>query len=146
MNTFMCIFSVADAWGKFPSGIFDQANFFEPGSFSECLHIERNGKDYKTQYCIGQLMLETPEQRKAKKTSKNAIDLPYRQRLGYYYIGPSISLGICLPATCAVDQLESSVNKIIHRRMPNMTVRIVKDYCQTEEFPSKFDTKDYVAL
>lgn len=139
------VFSVADAWGKFPSGLLN-SNFFESGSFSECLHIERNGANYETQYCIGQLIYETPEQRKAKQMQKNVNNLKFRQRLGLYNTGPSISLGICLPSACAIDQLESSLNRIIHREMRNMTVRILKDYCQTEEFPSEFNTKDYVAL
>lgn len=140
-----CVFSVVDAWGKFPSGILN-ANFFEPGSFSQCFHIERNGANYKTQYCIGQLIVEAPGQRETRKLPKNIVDLPFRQRLGYFNTGPSISLGICLPSACAIDQLESNLNTIIHRRMRNMTVRILKDYCQTEEFPSEFDSKDYAAL
>lgn len=139
------IFSVVDGWGKFPSGIYNY-NFFDPGSFSECFHIERNGVNYKTQYCIGQLILETPEQRNAKKVQKIVDELPFRQRLGFYNIGPSISLGICLPSACAVDDLESSLNRIVHRKLKDMTVRIDKDYCQIEETPSKFTTIDFIAL
>lgn len=51
------IFEVVDAWGKLPSGILS-GNSFEPGSFSQCFHIERNGADYKTQYCIGTLIFQ----------------------------------------------------------------------------------------
>lgn len=142
---FQCHFPVADAWGKLPSGIFNY-NFFDPGSFRECFHIERNGVNYKTQYCIGQLILETAEQRNAKRVPNYVDDLPFRQRLDVYRTGPSISLGICLPSVCAVDQLESSVNRIVHQRLRNMTVRIVKDYCQTEETPSEFKTVDFIAL
>lgn len=138
-------FSVVDAWGKFPSGIFNY-NFFDLGSFSECFHIDRLGVNYKTQYCIGQLILEAPEQKYVKKIQKTAIDLPFRQRLGFYYTGPSISLGICLPSVCSVEQLESSVNRIIHRKWQNMTVRIVKDYCQTEETPAEFKTIDLITM
>lgn len=140
-----CSFLVADAWGKFPPGIY-RYNFFDPGSFSECLHIERDGEKYKTQYCIGQLIYETAEQRKAKQMQKKVNDLPFRQRLGFYNTGPSISVGICLPSSCKIEQLESNINRIIHQKMQNMTVRVDKDYCQTEEYPSEFNAKDYVAL
>lgn len=141
MSILWTFFSVFDANGKFPSGIFNY-DFFDSGSFSECF---RNVK-YKLQYCIGQLILETPEQRNAKKMQKNRVDLPFRQRLNLYYAGPSISLGICLPSSCDVEQLESSVNRIVHRKIQNMTVRIIKDYCQTEQVPSDFKTSDFVAL
>lgn len=48
------LFTVADAWGRPPSGLLS-GNFFDLGSFSQCLNIKRNGRDYRTQYCIGQL-------------------------------------------------------------------------------------------
>ena len=48
--------SVVDAWGKFPPGIL-MGNSFEPGLFSECFHIDQNGVNYKTQYCIATLMV-----------------------------------------------------------------------------------------
>lgn len=139
------LFSVADAWGKFPPGILNY-NFFDPGSFSECFRIERNEAKYKTQYCIGQLIHETPEQRKQNKKPKIVAEKPFSQRLGFYNIGPSLSLGICLPSACAIDQLESSLNEVVHRQMHNMSVRILKDYCQTKEIPSEFKTVDIFTL
>lgn len=49
--------TVIDAWGKIPSAVFD-GNFFEFGGFSECFHIQRESELYKTQYCIGQLVID----------------------------------------------------------------------------------------
>lgn len=54
------MFSVADAWGTFPSGI-RNGNLFSLGSFSQCIHTNKHGIDYKTQYCIGKLKF-LPEQ------------------------------------------------------------------------------------
>lgn len=60
---------VVDAWGKFPPGILI-GNSFEPGSFSECFRIDRNGANYETQYCIGTLMLEPKKEMKVNKVWK----------------------------------------------------------------------------
>lgn len=49
--------SVADAWGKLPSGILE-GNLFDLGSFSECLHIDRNGELYQTKYCLAEMQLD----------------------------------------------------------------------------------------
>ena len=138
ISPFVC--SVVDAWGKFPAGIFNQ-NFFDPGSFSECFHIIRNGRNYKTQYCIGQLILESTEQ-----WQKQQINKPFWPRHDIYHTGPSISMGICLPSACLVEQLESDINRVIHQKSRDMIVRIPKDYCQSEETPSEFTILDFVAM
>lgn len=62
------------------------------------------------------------------------------------FTGPTISIGICLPLACAVDQLESNVNGIVHHKLQNMTMRIDKDVCQTKEISSDFKTIDSVPL
>lgn len=56
-QTILYLYTVVDAWGKLPSGILS-GNSFEPGSFSQCFHIERDGIEYKTQYCVGTLMVQ----------------------------------------------------------------------------------------
>lgn len=52
---FFCIqfynHKVVDSWGKFPSGILS-GNFYELGSFTECLNLKRNGERYESQYCL----------------------------------------------------------------------------------------------
>lgn len=45
---------VVDSWGKVPSGILE-GNVYSLGSFLECLNIERNGKMYKSQYCLAKI-------------------------------------------------------------------------------------------
>lgn len=134
----MCL--VVDAWGKLPSGLLNQ-NFFDPGSFSECFHIVRNGRNYKTKYCIGQLILQSTEQRQ-----KHLIDKPFWPRLDIYRTGPSISVGICLPSACSVEQLVADINRVVHRKLRGMTLRIPKDYCQSEETPSDITILDFVAM
>lgn len=51
-----------------------------------------------------------------------------------------------MPSACAIDQLVSDVNRVIHRKVPGMTVRIPKDYCQSEETPSDYTILDFVAM
>lgn len=133
------VFVVLDAWGKFPSGIL-QRNFFDPGLFSECLHIVRNGRNYKTKYCFAQLLLESTVRQ------QNFVNKPFWPRLDMYRTGSSISTGICLPSACSVEQLEYDVGRVVHRKLPGMTVRIPKDYCQTEETPSEFGILDFIAM
>lgn len=132
--------SVLDAWGKFPPGILNR-NFFDPGSFSECFRVVRNGRRYKTRYCFGQLLLQSTAQRQTHLTNK-----PFWPRLDMYRTGSSISVGMCLPSACSIERLASDVERVVHRKLPGMTVRIPKDYCQTEETPSEFTTLDFVAM
>lgn len=134
----MC--TVVDAWGQFPSGILNQ-NFFDPGSFSECFNIVRNRRKYRTKYCIGQLILQSTDQRQ-----KHLIDKPFWPRLDVYRTGSSISMGICLPSACSVEQLVYDINRVVHRKFRGLTVRIPKDYCQSEETPSDYSILDFVAV
>lgn len=46
---------VSDSWGKLPSGI-SSGNAYDFGAFSQCLHSERDGQHYPTQYCIGMIV------------------------------------------------------------------------------------------
>lgn len=46
---------VSDSWGKLPSGI-SSGNAYDFGAFSQCLHSERDGQQYPTQYCIGMIV------------------------------------------------------------------------------------------
>lgn len=59
----MCL--VVDSWGNYPSGV-RNGNVFDPGSFPECFHIKQNGIQYKTQYCIGQLITNYPNSQDIK--------------------------------------------------------------------------------
>lgn len=67
MNLFVC--SVLDAWGKIPSGFFS-GNFYELGAFSQCFDIHRNGKQFRTQYCIGQIIFNSINFAPSTKTDK----------------------------------------------------------------------------
>lgn len=122
---------VGDSWGNFPSGIL-QGNLFELGSFRECFHIERDAKPYNTQYCIGHGF--------SFKRYNNVSNS--KERVSY----ASISLGLCLPAKCAVEHLESVVNKVIHNDLRNMVVKIPKFQCQLEEYVTGWKPIDFITM
>lgn len=61
-------------------------------------------------------------------------------------VGPSISIGICLPAVCSIDHLESLVNKIIQKKPSNITVTIPRRSCQFEENATDWNSLDYSAM
>lgn len=48
---------VSDSWGKLPSGI-SSGGSYDFGAFKQCLHIERDGEHYPTQYCIGKIVFD----------------------------------------------------------------------------------------
>lgn len=133
LNEFYLRILVADSWGKFPSGVMG-GNFFEFGSFPQCFRIERNGERYETQYCIAQLKFHSNEQSETN-TLMPRLD-----------VGPSISIGVCLPAVCSIDHLESLVNKIIQKKASNMTLNIPRRSCQFEENATDLNTLDYSAM
>lgn len=93
-------------------------SFFLRSWRTECFHIERIGVNYKIQYCIGRLIFETAEHRKAKKVQQNTVDWPFRGGLDAYRTGLSISFGIHLPLVCAARN----------------QVWIAEDYFQTVDF------------
>lgn len=125
----MCL--VVDSWGNFPSGIL-QGNRFELGSFPECFHIDRDGKLYNTQYCIGHGFLYELQNNPLKS----------EKRVSY----TSITLGVCLPAKCAVKYLESVVNKVIHNDLRNIVVKIPEYKCQREENVTGWKPIDSIAM
>lgn len=51
----MCL--VIDTWAKLPSAVFSVYSY-EFGEFSRCFNIKRQEKFYRTQYCMGQLVLQ----------------------------------------------------------------------------------------
>lgn len=61
-------------------------------------------------------------------------------------VGPSVSIGICIPAVCSVDHLESFVNKVIQRKASNMTIKIPRKSCQFEENATNLKTLDLAAV
>lgn len=61
-------------------------------------------------------------------------------------VGHSISLGMCLPAVCSTDDLESIINKVIHAKTDNFFFEIPKTSCQFEEYPSELTTVDLLAM
>lgn len=57
-----------------------------------------------------------------------------------------ISVGVCLPAVCSNDHLESVVNKVIHLITNDVTVTIPSNLCQFEENANDFNTIDLVTM
>lgn len=61
-------------------------------------------------------------------------------------IGPSISLGICLPAACSVKHLESIVNKVFRIESDGSVFEIPPNACQLEENPTTLLTIDGITM
>lgn len=58
----------------------------------------------------------------------------------------SISIGLCLPAVCSTDHLESIVNDLLHARSSSLAFEIPKNTCQFEEKVSGLKTVDLIAM
>lgn len=63
-----------DSWGKLPSGIFSE-NFYEFGAFSQCFHLERNGRHYPTQYCMGNFGIKLKNFGRSQSLRNGPIEL-----------------------------------------------------------------------
>lgn len=124
-------YSVVDSWGNVPSAILN-GNLNDLGSFPECFHIERNGKPYKTQYCIGHGTLFEISQHDL--TSETNIT------------SATVTIGLCLPNTCAVEYLEFVVNQVILYDISNMVVKIPKYECQLEENITDWKPIDFATM
>lgn len=73
----------------------------------------------------------------------NDILFPIQNRLD---VGPSISIGICIPASCSIDHLEALVNKVIQKKASGVTLKIPKRSCQFEENTTDLKTLDFAAM
>ncbi|XP_031627930.1 nose resistant to fluoxetine protein 6-like [Contarinia nasturtii] len=149
---------ILDSWGKIPSGIFN-GNLFEFGEFSECLNIERNGKQFKTQYCLGQLFFDAPS-----KTSKMSSFNSHDKMRNFYIPGVglmeekrkieqrmmlrpdpkklSLSFGLCVPDMCSLHLLEPIINDKILKNGSKVSVKFSQATCQFEESPSNLTIID----
>lgn len=62
-------------------------------------------------------------------------------------VGPSISIGICLPITCSVDHLEFIVNQVIQTKaINNVSVKILENSCQFGESASNSKDIDLATM
>lgn len=61
-------------------------------------------------------------------------------------IGPSVSLGICLPAVCSTKHLEMLINKIYRTESDSSVIEIPPNACQFEENASNLMTLDLIAM
>lgn len=58
----------------------------------------------------------------------------------------SISLGICLPAACSVENLGAAVNNVLLTRAKNSTAKVFIEDCQDVEKYSDIRAIDFVAM
>lgn len=79
------ILLVVDACGKLPSALM-HGNYFDFGSFSQCFRIQRNGIDFKTKYCIGQLKFYAEELMPKSKVWPRLVNSPHSRTLHYSLI------------------------------------------------------------
>lgn len=89
-------YSVLDAWGKIPSSVFE-GNLYELGGFSECFHIERDNAAYKTQYCLGALVLTLKGMPTMKSHLFEPRNAPNLLKTGKYKDKPEIEQLMGMP-------------------------------------------------
>lgn len=59
----------------------------------------------------------------------------------------TISIGICLPASCSVDRMESVLNEVIqHKINADTRVSIPRPFCQLEEKETQMQTFDLFVM
>ncbi|XP_055303304.1 O-acyltransferase like protein-like isoform X2 [Sitodiplosis mosellana] len=132
---------IVDAWGKMPSGILN-GNLYDLGAFSQCLHIERNEEVYRTQYCMAHVIFDLEDFISAPisfEYTLSHMNVPKVMSTAQPEFGhePGVILGTCFPASCSVDALDIIINEVIRGKMTDVSVKISKNSCQFEEYPSK---------
>lgn len=60
--------------------------------------------------------------------------------------GPSISIGMCLPAVCSVDHLQRTINEMIRKKLNGVSMKIPKNTCQPAENVAELKTIDWFAM
>lgn len=61
-------------------------------------------------------------------------------------VGPSLSIGLCLPASCSTAHLELIVNNILREKSSTLMLKIPKNTCQFEENATDVRTLDCIAM
>ncbi|XP_031622733.1 nose resistant to fluoxetine protein 6-like isoform X2 [Contarinia nasturtii] len=135
-----------DTWAKLPSTV-SSVYSYEFGKFSQCFNIKRHEKVERTQYCMGQLVIEQEFDRIINLsdpikdgTLKPEFLLPQPAK------GVAINFGLCLPRMCSLRGIEPILNYLIQQKQINASIKLFEDTCQTEEIPSEFKTIDLIAI
>ncbi|XP_031639007.1 nose resistant to fluoxetine protein 6-like [Contarinia nasturtii] len=148
---------IVDSWGKIPSGLLN-GNFYELGEFSQCLNIDRNGKRYETQYCLGQLTFEAN-----LGIMPKSIGFGLNHNHGFWQMGKhtnidqrllvpiaekkiSITFGMCLPDSCSLHLTEKILNDVILKKGYKVKVSFPDNMCQVKESPSELKKIDIAAI
>lgn len=153
-------FTVADAWGKLPSGILS-GNIIELGNYDQCLKIREqmeNDDLFQGQYCFSlvRTVFNTStnssfgafpfQEQQPDVTPINTRFLPAGPTAGGSGPGLAMGFGICGPATCSEELLLSLVEMAFKQvNIKNVTVEMIPYTCQKDE-PYQFRSEDIAVL
>ncbi|XP_022192559.2 nose resistant to fluoxetine protein 6-like isoform X4 [Nilaparvata lugens] len=129
-----------DASGRVPSGLLN-GHYMDLGNFEECMYTAGESP-FDINYCLIVM-------RNLTKTPKSPIDWDSEEREftvgGAKFLRPYLRIGICLPASCDVNDLNQHYSDVILKY--NMTVKLDKHSCtSSSEQEIKFEKLDWFAI
>ncbi|KAK5638079.1 hypothetical protein RI129_012374 [Pyrocoelia pectoralis] len=118
-----------DASSKLPSGILD-GNFYDLGSFDECIGTKSVSGEVAGKYCLGDLFIRDDN------VSIIILETPLtKERLIQ-----TISFSICFPNLCSAEDMQRVAKAI------GLNLTLTENMCQTEESQPKWDSLSYATL
>lgn len=114
-----------DSNGRLQSGLLSGSLFNSIGNYEQCLKVSRTAKQQQnliqgTSYCLAQIEL---------LKEARQLSLITDQQEAYYQSGRVAKLGLCVPATCQTDDIESLANHILSKSLSStLTVKQVDCY------------------
>ncbi|GAB0098061.1 nose resistant to fluoxetine protein 6 [Sergentomyia squamirostris] len=117
-----------DASVKVPIGIY-LGDVYQFGDFDECVAIESDHRRIRGQYCLANVTIEGF---KIPATSARNRSLPE--------VGGHVHWGICLPASCSVNDVEGFLATALGQR-----VHVEERFCHTEQ-PLEFSNTEIFFL
>ncbi|KAK5638086.1 hypothetical protein RI129_012381 [Pyrocoelia pectoralis] len=112
-----------DANSKLPSGILD-GNFYDMGSFDECISIESVTANVTGKYCLGDLFIR----------DDNVIPSK-RERLSQ-----TMTFAMCSPNLCSAEEVQHAAKAI------GLNITLTESKCQTRENQPGWDSLAYATL
>ncbi|XP_075234541.1 nose resistant to fluoxetine protein 6-like [Lycorma delicatula] len=127
-----------DSSGKIPSGLLE-AHFHDLGNFHECLKLGIEDKSpYPVQHCVVQIgnIMRLPK--------SVVIDWRTLQTVlgGVPVLKPNLHLGICLPASCSLDDIETNYRKVVDKY--NLTIYLDKYSCSASNEDTSYSTHEII--
>ncbi|XP_066262600.1 nose resistant to fluoxetine protein 6-like [Euwallacea similis] len=143
-----------DSTAKASTGVL-RGNIFQMGHFEQCTTAQA---PFETQYCLGTVTMHVPSLENPERDHlaihydpmDSVLDTLYRYKDITKQPRDTVNLGWCVPASCTLQELQSSLNKYVQNadtplknKNVTFTANIEKEFCSRKSDKQFYTPADY---